>query len=202
VRWSLAHHGLLDSETLKWVAVNLLNGESESESYRKIHPLGLVPALALHEGPVLLESLSILEWLEERGSAAPSLLPEDPLARAHCRALSLIIASDTQPLQNLGPQFLHAPDDPEARARWARHWIREGLAGYEVLARQTAGVFSVGNRLSIADLCLVPQLYNARRYQIAVEEEFPLLTRIEAEALKTPSAKASHPDRFAPEGQT
>jgi maleylpyruvate isomerase len=112
--------------------------------------------------------------------------------------LSEVMVADTQPLQNLGPQFLHAPDDAAKRADWARHWIEAGLHAFETLARSTAGRFSFQDQLSFADLCLIPQLYNARRYHVAVDENFPLLAQIEKEALALPSGIASHPDRFQP----
>jgi len=196
VRWSLAHHGRLEQTRL--IPVDLLNGESESAEHRARNPLGFVPVLLRADGQTLCESLAMLEWLEEQPSPAPSLLPEDPWLRAQVRMLAQVIVADTQPLQNLGPQFQHSPDDALKRSDWARHWIREGLHAYETLARPIAGQLSVGDRVSLADLCLIPQLYNARRYEVRVEEEFPLLARIEEKALSLPAAKASRPDRFQP----
>lgn len=192
----MAHYGFLEQVTLH--PVDLLNGESESEEHRRRNPLGFVPVLVQNGGPALCESLAILEWIEEQPCNAPRLLPADSWKRAQVRMLSQVIVSDTQPLQNLGPQFYYAPEQPTARADWARHWIREGLQAYATLAAPLAGRFSVGDELSLADLCLIPQLYNARRYEVNVENEFPLLAFIEKHALALPSTQASHPDRFQP----
>jgi len=191
VRWAFAYKGV-DAD---YVDVDLLSGQSESAEHRARNPLGFVPALEIGPGQYLAESLAIIEWLEET-VPRPFLLPGDPLKRARIRQLAEMINADTQPLQNLNAQDLHS-DDPAKRKAWAVHWIVTGLEAYEKIASTTAGKFSVGDELSVADLCLVPQCYNALRNEIDLAR-FPTIKRIHDHALTTPSALASHPDRFKP----
>jgi maleylacetoacetate isomerase len=197
VRWALAHKGI----EVEYIAVSLLNGESESPEHLARNPLGYVPVLEVLETgkkPArLFESIAILEWLEETYTERP-LLPKDTWSRALVRQLVEIINAETQPLQNLPPQELHS-QDPAEKKRWAQHWIRLGLQTYETIVRETAGVFSVGNSLTFADLCLVPQVYNAKRYDIDLSA-YPTLLRICTEAEKTLSWKQSEPEKFKPEG--
>ena len=197
VRWALAHKGI----AAKYIPVSLLDGEAESPTHRTRTPLGYVPALAIEiEGTTrfLTQSLAICHWLDEQFPQAPSILGgKDPWLRAKVRELAEIINADTQPLQNLGVQELHSSDATEKKL-WAQHWIRNGLAAYETLARSSSGIYSVGDAVSIADFCLIPQLYNARRYDLPVENLFPTLARIELAAKDTPSYSASEPARFEP----
>ena len=190
VRWALA----LKKVPCEFFAIDLLADTPSDHLLR--HPLGYVPVLEYDDGRYLAESMAILEWLEET-HPSPSLFWGDPWNRAQARALAEIIVSDTQPLQNLDPQ-LHHSDDPKERLLWAQHWTRRGLAAFQAVASCTHGVFSVGNQLTVADLCLVPQVYNAHRQEIDVEREFPLVHAISKAALATESGLASHPDRFAP----
>lgn len=196
VRWAMAHKGI----PCEFVAVDLLNGESESPEHLKRNPFGFVPVLEVtgaQSQPVLLtESLAIIEFLEETWPKQ-TLLPGDAFARAQIRALAEAINAGTQPLQNLAPQAMYS-DDPEKKKEWARHWIRNGLAAYETLVGRTAGQFSVGDSLSLADLCLIPQVYNALRYDVALEE-FPIIARINETALGTSSCLEAHPDRYKPQ---
>ena len=198
VRWALAHKGI----PCDFVPVDLLNGEAEAEEHRRRNPMGYVPALEISAetnlsiAPVMLtESIAMIEFLEEL-YPKPSLLPGDSINRARIRALAETINAGTQPLQNLNAQFFHS-DDAEKRKAWAQHWIREGLAAYEQIASRTAGLFSVGDELSVADLCLIPQCYNARRNDIDLKA-YPNIARIETTALQTQSCKLSHPDRYEP----
>jgi len=197
VRWALAHKGL----AAEYIAVSLLNGESESPEHLARNPLGYLPVLEVIETgkkPArLFESIAILEWLEETHPEKP-LLPQDAWSRARVRQLVEIINADTQPLQNLPPQELHS-QDPAEKKRWAQHWIRLGLQAYETVVRETAGTFSVGHALTFADLCLVPQVYNAKRYDIDLSV-YPTVLRICAEAEKTSGWKESEPEKFKPEG--
>ncbi len=199
VRWALAHRGL----PAEMVSVNLLDDETDQPPHRARNPMGFVPVLELVDRPAgdprryLAESVAILEWLEET-APGPSLLPRDPLDRAHVRQLCELINAGTQPLQNLNAMDLHAPSDPEARKKWAQHWIRNGLTAFEKIAGANAGQHSVGDTLTAADLVLVPQCYNALRFDVALETEFPLLAKLHAAGLATPSGQASHPDRYAP----
>lgn len=200
VRWALAHKGV----SCEFVAVNLLEDESESPEHLQRNPLGYVPAFEAAPIPsgsplTLIESVAIIEFLEEL-FPEPPLLPRDSIQRAQVRQLVEVINADTQPLQNLSPQLLHS-DQPEERKKWAQHWIRHGLSAYETLATQTAGSFSVGNSLSIADLCLIPQMYNARRYEVSLDA-FPTLLRIESNSLALPSYALAEPEHFNPSTAT
>jgi maleylacetoacetate isomerase len=140
-------------------------GEQLKESYRSVNPNALLPALRLDDGSVLTQSLAIVEYLDEC-HPDPALLPRTPLARAHVRAAALQIACDIHPLNNLRVaqylrnQFGRAPDDVVV---WMRHWMASGLRAYAALIEPDSA-FSFGDAPTLADLCLVPQLYNARRW--------------------------------------
>lgn len=190
VRWAFALKGI----ACEMIAVDLLSGESESEEHRRRNPLGYVPVLDLG-GELLVESMAIIEWADET-KPEPPLLPGDALQRARIRALAEVINADTQPLQNIGPQHLHS-DDPHERKRWAQHWIRNGLEAYETLVKPTAGQFSFGDSLTLADLFLIPQCYNAERFEVPLDA-FPTVARIHRAARATESCRASEPDRYKP----
>lgn len=201
VRW--AFH--LKKIECDFVAVDLLTGESETEEHRKRNPLGFVPVLefldpdrtkvAGFSPPFLAESFAILEWAEET-HPEPSLLPGAPIQRARIRQLAEVINSDTQPLQNLTAQ-LHHSSDPEEQKRWNRFWNERGLEAYEKLVSETAGKFSVGDTLTLADLFLIPQCYNAKRVDVSLSR-YPHVSRIYEAALATESCRSSAPDRFQP----
>jgi maleylacetoacetate isomerase len=162
--------------------------------------MGLVPCLLVDDRP-LTESVAIIEYLEE-AHPAPALYPRDAWARARVRQLVEFVNSGTQPLQNLGVNR-HVSSDGDKQKEWARHWIVRGLTAIErelaIVEREglSAGTFAVGDTLTAADLYLVPQLYNARRFGVDLVS-YPRITAVEAAALATESAKQSHPDRFQP----
>lgn len=199
VRIALAHKGL-EHET---VAVNLLHegGAQNRADFTAKNPLAQVPLLEV-EGRArgVAQSLAIIELLEEL-HPEPPLLPRDPFERARARQLAEMINAGTQPLQNLGV-MKHVKSlgaDPHA---WARHWIARGLAALEAEAAGSTGRFLVGDLVSIADVCLIPQLYNARRNGVDVEA-LPTLLRVEAACAELPAFVAAHPDRqpdAVPEG--
>lgn len=195
VRWAFALKGM----ECEYIPVNLLSDEPESEAHLARNPLGYVPALVVErpgKPPLhLAESLAIIEWSEEL-KPAPPLLPGDADQRAKIRMIAEMINADTHPLQNLNPQLLHS-EDPEERKQWARHWIKNGLQACETVVSKTAGQFAVGDSVTLADLCLVPQMYNARRYDVALDA-FPTLLRIEAACKGTEGYQASEPGRFQP----
>jgi maleylacetoacetate isomerase len=201
VRWGLALKGIAP----EYVHVDLLNGESESAAHRARNPFGYVPALEVlgvkSGNPRLLtESIAILEYLDETIPTAP-LLPKEPFARAQVRALAETVNAGTQPIQNLNVLLYLAPDEvPDAAAKrkaWAQHWIRNGLAAYEALAKPVAGKFSYGDTLTLADLCLIPQCYNAARFEVSLDD-FPTVSRIHENAAKTEGYRLSEPERFKP----
>lgn len=151
--------------------------------------MGTVPAMKVGEN-LLGESLAILEWLEEQ-FPTPSLFPTDPIQKALVRQLSLIIVAGTQPLQNLVVQKYYCPDEKK-RLEDGRHWIGRGLVAYEKLISRHAGKYSVGNHLTLADLCLVPQCYNAERFEFPLQE-VPLIQEIYQRCRALPECKASEP---------
>ncbi len=156
----------LKAVTWQTVAVNLLASEQCGEAYRAINPQGLVPALRLDGGEVLSQSLAILEWLEE-AYPEPGLLPGCALARARVRSLMYAVACDIHPLNNLRVlNYLtgalgHSEED---KLSWYHHWLGQGFAALE---QQVSGPrYCHGDTLSLADVCLVPQMFNARRFEL------------------------------------
>lgn len=174
--------------------VNLASGEQKVADYRAINPQGFVPMLEI-DGQCLTQSLAIITYLDLKFSNQP-LLPASAAARAQVLALALTIACDIHPLNNL--RVLHYLRDElhqeqEARDSWYRHWIAEGFAALEALAKDRAGKFLFGNGPTMADVCLVPQMFNARRFNILLDG-FPTLLRAEANANALPAFAAAHPD--------
>jgi len=183
------------------VPVDLLESEQRSEAYRARNPQGFVPMLEA-DGQRLTQSLAIIGWLD-RAFPAPPFLPADSGARAHVVALALTIAADIHPLNNLRViQRLKAlGHEQEARDEWYRHWIREGFAALEALAAPRAGRFLFGDAATTADICLVPQMYNARRFAVDLSP-YPVLVRADAAASALDAFAAAHPDRVAPAAAT
>ncbi|OHT18192.1 Maleylpyruvate isomerase [Sphingomonas haloaromaticamans] len=187
------------------VPVNLLAGEQRGLAFRAINPQGLVPLLEM-DGIRIGQSLAIIDYLDAR-VPDPAFVPRDPAARARQLALALVVACDIHPINNvrvlryLGGEL--GADEP-AREAWIGHWVREGFAALEAMAAQdgagtAARPYLGGAAPGIADICLVPQMYNARRFKVALDD-FPLLVRIDAALAALPAFAAAHPDRFAPEG--
>jgi maleylpyruvate isomerase len=198
VRWALD----LKKIPVEFVHVQLLNGEVDEAPHLKRNPLGLVPVLErLSENDstkrFLTESLAMILWLEDISPEVP-LLPKDPFLKAQTWAFAEVINADTHPLQNLGPQFLHS-EDPEKRKAWAKHWIENGLRGYEAMLKplheKKETRFTMGDTLSVADLCLVPQIYNALRFNVNLDL-FPNVKRLWENAAQEPTFHSSHPDRY------
>jgi maleylacetoacetate isomerase len=179
------------------VPVNLLDGEQKDEAYRARNPQGFVPMVEA-DGMSLTQSLAIISWLDAT-MPVPPLLPARPADRAHVLALALTIAADIHPLNNLRvlKQLSGLGVDQVARDDWYRHWIREGFDALEALAAPRAGRFLFGDTASMADICLVPQMYNARRFEVDLAS-YPTLVAADAEATAHPAFAAAHPDRFAP----
>jgi maleylacetoacetate isomerase len=196
VRWALALKGI----AYRSHAVDLLKGEQSDAAFvGDKSPMGLVPCLEL-DGRALTESMAILELLEEM-HPQPPLLPKVPWRRARVRQLAELINSGTQPLQNLAV-LRHRSSDPAEQKAWARHWITRGFAAVErelgvVAGEGIEGPYAAGEAITMADLYLVPQVYNARRFDIDLTP-FPRIVAAETAALATDAAKASHPDAFKP----
>ena len=179
------------------VEVNLVEGAQRSDEYRARNPQGLVPMLEV-DGRRLTQSLAIIGSLEAT-RPEPRLLPADPADAAHVRALALAVACDIHPLNNLRVlKYLARPlgQPEEARNQWYRHWVREGLAAIQAMAAERAGRFLFGDSPTLADVCLVPQMFNARRFDVPLDD-FPLLVRVEEEACRLEAFAAAHPDVIA-----
>jgi maleylpyruvate isomerase len=170
-------------------------GQQKRPEYRLVNPTGLVPTLGTDQGEVLIQSLAIIEWLEET-HPEPPLLPKDALQRARVRGFALTIACDIHPLNNL--RVLRYLKDvlgqPEAaRNSWYAHWIAEGLSSLEALLQGVPGPFCFGEMPGMADICLVPQMANARRMHCPLDA-FPILRRAETAALALPAFRDTSPE--------
>lgn len=181
----------------EYVPVHLLEGggQQHGEAHRSRNPMRQVPVLEVEEGGVvhhLGQSLAICEWLEER-FPEPALLPKDSFARAMARQIAESINSGIQPLQNLGVQQ-HVKAIGADEKAWATHWITRGLEAVETLVARSAGRYCVGDQVTIADACLVPQLYAARRFATVDAERYPSLVRIESALAELPAFRRAHAD--------
>ena len=174
---------------------HLRKGEQRDPSYLAINPQGLVPTLQDDGGTILTQSLAIIEWLDEI-HPAPPLLPKDPLRRARVRAFAQVIACDTHPVQNLKvlARLRELGVSDEQVTGWAAWANREGLAACEELIAGEAGPFCFGAAPTIADLCLVPQLANARRFGVDLAA-FPRLLRAEDAAKDLKAFADAAPER-------
>jgi maleylacetoacetate isomerase len=183
------------------VPINLLEGEQRDEAYRARNPQGFVPMLEA-DGQRLTQSLAIIAWLDAT-MPEPPLLPAEPVDQAQVRALALTIAADIHPLNNLRvlKRLSGLGLDQAARDDWYRHWIREGFDALEASAASRSGRFLFGDSITLADVCLVPQMFNARRFEVDLSP-YPTLARCDAEAAALTPFAAAHPDRVAPEAVT
>lgn len=190
----------LNLKGLAWesVPVHLLRhgGEQHGAAYRALNPQELVPALE-DAGHILTQSLAIIEYLDET-HPEPPLLPADPAGRARVRALALQIACDIHPLNNLRVLQVLERDfglDEAATRRWGRHWIAAGFDALEAsLSTPPAGRFCHGDVPGLADICLVPQLFSARRFECDLAP-YPRIRAIETECLALAPFAGAHPAR-------
>lgn len=174
--------------------VDLVKGEQRAAANTARNPQGLVPTLEI-DGLVLTQSLAIIEYLDEtRGG----LLPRDAGARAHVRALAYAIAMEIAPICNLSVRnhVAQATNGALSADDWQRHYIGNGLAAFAAMLTD-AGEYCHGDQISMADLCLVPQIYNAERVGIDMSA-FPNVVRITANLRAVPAFAAAHPDRVKP----
>jgi len=173
-----------------------LRGAQNSDSYRRINPQQLVPALE-DDGRVLIQSMAIIEYLEEM-HPRPPLLPATAVERARVRALAQIVACEVHPLNNLRVlNYLgqELGQGEEARNRWYRHWVALGLEAMEALLDDPAtGRFCHGDQPTLADICLVPQLYNARRYECDLAP-YPRLLAVEAACRALAAFEQARPEK-------
>ena len=174
---------------------HLRKGEQRAPSYLAINPQGLVPTLEDDGGKILTQSLAIIEWLDEI-HPEPPLLPKDPLRRAHVRAFAQALACDTHPIQNLKvlSRLRELGVSEEQVTGWAAWANREGLSACEKLIAGEAGPFCFGAAPTLADLCLVPQLANARRFGVDLAA-YPRLLRAEEAAKNLKAFADAAPER-------
>jgi len=175
--------------------IDLRDEQQKSDDYRALNPQGLVPMLQI-DGHSLTQSLAIINYLDLRYPNQP-LIPASAADRAHVVAMALTIACDIHPLNNLRVlrylknELGHSQDEVDA---WYAHWIKEGLPALEALAAPRAGKYLFGDGPTAADVCLVPQFYDARRFDVPLDA-FPTLLRAEENANKLEAFAAAHPDR-------
>ncbi len=182
--------------TVNHIAVQLLAGEHRGAEYRAQNPAGLVPFWREADGFTLAQSLAIIAYLDET-HPDPPLLPKDPQQRAVCREIAYSIACDIHPIGNLRV-FRKLEADfgapPETLASWNRYWIAAGFEAIEARLKATAGRNAVGDAITLADVCLVPQVFNARRYGLDLTP-YPRIVAADAAAAQVPAFAAAAPER-------
>lgn len=177
------------------VSIHLIKegGRQHTPEFRSINPLGRVPALGLSSGEVLTQSLAIIEYLDDI-HPEPPLLPADALGRAKCRAIAQLIACDIHPLNNTSPlQYLKRQlkhEQPEIDA-WYHHWVIQGFTALESML--SPGPYACGAHVTIADICLVPQVANAHRLKVPLDK-FPKIVAVDAACLKLPAFDKARPE--------
>lgn len=195
VRIALAYKGV----EIEQCAINLLAGEHSQGDYLARNPQGLVPALQVDD-QVIAQSLAILEYLEEL-HPEPPLLPPAPIARAQVRSLAYNIAMDIHPLNNLRVQQYLANElqvDAAKKQQWYQHWIDEGFSGIErtLSSGERQGPYCFGASITLADVCLVPQVYNAIRFKCDISA-YPRIRTIYHACTERPDFYAAAPEQQA-----
>lgn len=191
VRIALALKGL----EVDYQPINLLKDEQKSPAYLKVSPQGLLPALVTDEGAVLTQSIAIIAYLEEK-APKPSLLPADPIGRARARQIAFAVACEAQPLQNLRTQkYLRetAGFDDAAMRRWLDTWVGGAMKAVDEMIGEAGGDFCVGDAPSLADICLVPQVYAALRFKVDLSG-LDRLNRVYERCIAHEAFKKAHPD--------
>lgn len=178
------------------IPVSLAQGEQNAPAYQAINPMEAVPAL-MHDGFILTQSLAIMEYLDEI-APIPALIHGTAQEKAYIRQLASLISTDIHPLTNLRVLKYIATAfgaDETAKAVWYARWARQGMLAFEALLRQNGccGDFCRGDQVSMADLCLVPQMYNMRRYKLTVDD-LPLCCRIEENCLQHDAFRRAAPE--------
>lgn len=186
--------------TTTLIPVNLKDSEQQEEDYVTLNAQKLIPVLELENGTRITQSLAIMEYLDET-HPQPALLPQDPIARAQVRAMAQLIACDIHPLNNLRvlkylTTELHT--DEQHKDAWYHHWIQEGFTALETTLSQSAhaDTFCFGNSPTLADICLVPQMYNARRFNVDLDA-YPNLQRIDTACLSLDAFAQAAPEAQA-----
>lgn len=191
VRIGLALKGIAYDQA----SVDLIAGQQREPAYRAVNAQGLTPALDLDDGTVLAQSLAILEWLDET-RPEPPLLPQTPLDRAIVRRMALIVACDIHPLNNtrVGRKLSQMGIDQAGILDWTRGWIRDGFDALEPLVARHGGAFAFGDSPTLADCCLVPQVYSANRFELDLGP-WPAIRGAAERANQHPAFQAAHPNR-------
>jgi maleylacetoacetate isomerase len=197
LRIALAYKGL----EYESHAVSLPKMEHKAADYVALNPQGLVPALVDDAGRVYTQSLAMIEYLDET-HPAPPLLPRDPEARWYVRAVSQIIGCEMHPLNNVRVlkylKSAYGLDDEKVNKDWYPHWIAEGFKGLEsfLIGQGRIGTYCLGDTVTLADVCLVPQVFNAERFGCDLAP-YPTIMRIYQACLELPAVQAAHPSRQA-----
>lgn len=180
----------------EYVPVHLVKdgGQQHSTDYAKLNPAELVPSLVDGE-LVLTQSLAIMEYLDTK--AGPRLVPEHPERAAIVRSMALDMACDLQPITNLRIlQYLSGTLEctDEKRQQWIEHWVRQAFGAFEQQLQRHAGIYCVGDTISMADVCLVPQIYNARRFNIDLTA-YPILRQVEQNLMQLEAFQKAVPEQ-------
>jgi maleylacetoacetate isomerase len=189
VRIALALKGL----SYETISIPMRDNSHRSESYRKINPQQRLPTLELDDGTKLIQSLAIIDYLDAI-YPEPRLIPEEPLQRARVQAVAQIIGCDIHPLNNSGTRNVLTSmfgADEKSLDSWTAYWIREGFGAIDRLLEP--GPYAFGETVTLADLCIVPQVYNARRYNVPLDE-FPRVLAVDATARQHPAFQAAAPE--------
>jgi maleylacetoacetate isomerase len=191
VRIGLALKGI----AYDYVPINLIKGEQREPAYKAVNPQGLTPALDLGDGQVLTQSLAILEWLEET-HPQPAILPSAPLDRQRVRAMALVIACDIHPLNNtrVGRALDKLGVSKEDNLAWVHRWITDGFDTLEPMISRYGQGFAFGDAPTIADCCLIPQVYSANRFEVDLSP-WPAIRAVAERAADHPAFQAAHPTK-------
>ena len=191
VRIGLALKGL----AYDYSAVDLIRGDQREPAYRAVNPQGLTPTIDLGDGQVLTQSLAILEWLDET-HPQPAILPATPLSRQRVRAMALIIACDIHPLNNtrVGRALSKLGVSKDDNTAWVQGWITDGFDALEPMIAEHGQGFAFGDMPTLADCCLIPQVYSARRFEVDLTP-YPAIVAVDARAAEHPAFQAAHPTK-------
>lgn len=178
------------------VEISLIAGEQRSDAYLEQNAQGFVPMLVV-DGEPIIQSMAIIDWLD-RAFPEPRLIPDDPMPRAVALAQAQVIASDIHPLNNLRILKYLTRDlglNEQTKDRWIATWIAQGFEALEAMAGD--GTYLGGGAPGIADCCLVPQMYNARRFEVPLDA-YPRLVEIDAACMELEAFRKAHPDAVKP----
>ena len=164
-------------------------GEQHSQDYKKLNPLCQVPTLEM-DGLLLTQSVAIMEYIHDIHPEA-QILPEDPAMKAKVRMITEMICSGIQPIQNLSVMQKHSGDQAE-RMAWSKYWITTGFRALEAVLEKTAGECCVGDKVTMADCCIVPQVFNAARFSVDMSQ-FPIIQKLNESLSSRPEFMAAHP---------